>query len=254
MSFKKHISDQNLEAELKAYSDEFTRLYLPSVSINSVIFSFHNDMLNVLLLRFSDTQYYMLPGGFILKNENLDEASLRILQESTGLQNIYLEQFYTSGDTNRKNEDIVRETFRKLEVKIPENSWMNQRSVSVCYYALIDETKFNPKITEFFVTEFKWVDIQRLPQLLYDHRFIIQKAISSLQNDLDRKLIAHNLLNETFTMGELQKLYEAVFQKKFLRNNFQRKMLSLNILDRLEKRYNGESHKAPYLYKFRSAF
>jgi 8-oxo-dGTP diphosphatase len=251
MSFIKHIPNENLEAELTAYSDEFTRLYLPSVSINSVIFSFHNDMLNVLLLRFSDTQYYMLPGGFILKNENLDDASLRILQESTGLHNIYLEQFYTSGDTNRKNEDIVRETFSKKGIKIPENSWMNQRSVSVCYYALIDETKFNPKITEFFITGFKWVDIQKLPQLLYDHRLIIEKAIISLQNDLDRKLIAHNLLNETFTMGELQKLYEAVFHRKFMRNNFQRKMLSLNILDRMEKRYNGESHKAPYLYKFK---
>jgi 8-oxo-dGTP diphosphatase len=251
MSFTKKISGIDMESELRSYSEQLTRLYLPSVAINTVIFSFNNEKLNVLLLRFSDTQYFMLPGGFVLKDESLDDASLRILRERTGLKNIYLEQFYTSGDTNRKNEDIVREKFRRLNVNIPENSWMSNRYISVCYYALIDETKVTPKITEFFITGFDWIDVQKLPPLLYDHQVIIEKAISTLQNDLDQKLIAHNLVNETFTMGDLQKLYEAVFQKKFMRNNFQRKMLGLNILERLEKRYSGESHKAPYLYKFK---
>jgi 8-oxo-dGTP diphosphatase len=251
MSFAKNISDRDLEYELSAYSDRLSLLYLPSVAINTVIFSFQNDRLNVLLLRFSDTSYFMLPGGFILKNESLDSSALKVLQERTGLQNIYLDQFYTSGETNRKNEDVVRETFRKLKVKIPENSWMSKRYISVCYYALIDETVVTPKITELFITEFDWVDITKLPELLYDHRLIIDKAISALQNDLDKKLVAYNLMNETFTIGELQKLYEAVFQKKFLRNNFQRKILSLNILERLEKRYSGKSHKAPFLYRFK---
>lgn len=252
MSFEERVSGIDMEAELRSYSQQLTLLYLPSVAINTVIFSFNNEKLNVLVLRFSDTQYFMLPGGFVLKDEDLDDASLRILQERTGLENIYLGQFYTSGDANRKNEDIVREKFSLLKVQIPEDSWMNKRYISVCYYALIDETAVTPEITEFFITGFDWIDVQKLPPLLYDHQVIIEKAINALQNDLDRKLIAHNLMNETFTMGDLKKLYEAVFQKKFLRNNFQRKMLGLNILERLEKRYNGESHKAPYLYKFRT--
>jgi 8-oxo-dGTP diphosphatase len=251
MSFSQSLKNRNLEAELKSYSDQLSSLYLPSVSINTVIFSFYENKLRVLLLRFADTDYFMLPGGFVLKGENLSEASLRVLQERTGLIDIYLDQFYTSGDVTRKDVDIVRETFRKLKIRIPENSWMSQRFISVCYYALIDETKVDPKITEFFITGFKWTDIQTLPELLYDQNNIIQKAICRLQTDLDQRPIAHNLFTRPFTMNELQKLYEAVFQKEFARNNFQRKMLGSNLLDRLEKRYNGKSHKAPYLYKFK---
>jgi hypothetical protein len=71
-----------------------------------------------------------------------------------------------------------------------------------------------------------------------------------LQSDLDEKLVGSNLMGENFTMNELQKLYEAVYQKKFVRTNFQRKMLSLGVLERLEKQYSGKSHKAPYLYRF----
>jgi hypothetical protein len=59
-------------------------------------------------------------------------------------------------------------------------------------------------------------------------------------------------MGETFTMNELQKLYAAVYQEKLVRTNFQRKILSLGVLERLEKQYNGKSHKAPYLYRFGS--
>lgn len=97
------------------------------------------------------------------------------------------------------------------------------------------------------------VDVHNVPELLFEHSFIIEKAKERLQDDLDKKLsqIGKGLMNETFTMGELQKLYEAVYQRGFTRTNFQRRMLNLNIMERLEKKYNGKSHKAPYLYKFK---
>jgi hypothetical protein len=139
-----------------------------------------------------------------------------------------------------------------LKIRIPENSWIDQRYISICYYALIDETKVKPVVQELFITEFKWIDVKDLPALLFDNKFIIEKAIKHLQNDLNSNLIAHYLLIKPFTMNELQSLYEVVFQKKFARNNFQRKMLNLGILERLEKRFNGKSHKAPFLYQFKS--
>jgi len=90
-----------------------------------------------------------------------------------------------------------------------------------------------------------------LPPLLFDHTTIIEKALSRLQSDMDQKLLSNNLLNEPFTMSDLQKLYEAVFQKKFTRSNFQRKMLKRDILARVGKKYEGRAHKAPYLYRFK---
>jgi len=222
---------------------------MPGVSVDTVIFGFHNDKLKVLMLRFGDTPYFVLPGGYIMKEENLDDAALRILQERTGLKDIYLEQFYTSGNTSRSKEAVGRELIQKMIGIIPHSNWFDQRFVSVCYYALIDDTKVNP-VTEVFFTEVKWFDANKLPTVLYDHDVIIIKALKRLQADLDEKLVGFNLMSETFTMGELQKLYEAVHQKKIVRTNFQRKMLSLNVLERLEKQYSGKSHKAPYLYRF----
>ncbi|HWV32639.1 MAG TPA: hypothetical protein VN038_23420, partial [Dyadobacter sp.] len=60
------------------------------------------------------------------------------------------------------------------------------------------------------------------------------------------------LLPETFTMREVQELYESIFDRAFARNNFQKKILDLNVLERLEKKFTGAANKAPFLYRFRS--
>jgi 8-oxo-dGTP diphosphatase len=243
------ISDAALKNGIRQFLETAPDIYMAGVSVDTVIFGFHHDKLKVLLLRFGNTPYFVLPGGYIKKEEDLDDAALRILQERTELQNIYLEQFYTSGNISRSNEKVALELTQQLVGTIPNSNWFGQRFVSVCYYALVDDTKVNP-VTEAFFTEVKWFDINKLPRVLYDHDIIIQKALKRLQADLDEKLAAFNLLGETFTMLELQKLYESVYQKKLVRTNFQRKMLSLGVLERLEKQYNGKSHKAPYLYRF----
>ena len=239
--------------ELKKITREFLAtapgLYMPGLSVDAVIFGFHNDKLKVLLSSVGDPPYLGLPGGFVRKDEDLDDAALRILQERTGFENIYLEQFYTSGKKDRSNEKMLKEIIEKIIGKSPESNWLRQRFVSVCYYALIDDTKVKPP-TEILFGEFKWFDINRVPKLIFDHNLIIKKALATLRSDLDEKLVGSNLVGETFTMNELQKLYEAVYQEKLVRTNFQRKMLSLGVLKRLEKQYNGKSHKAPYLYSF----
>ena len=84
-----------------------------------------------------------------------------------------------------------------------------------------------------------------------DHNEMVGYALETLRQNLDQKLIGFNLLPETFTMREVQELYEAVYDKPFARNNFQKKMLDLNVLERLEKKFTGAQNKAPYLYRFR---
>jgi 8-oxo-dGTP diphosphatase len=243
------FNDKELKKGIKIFLETAPDIYMAGVSVDTVIFGFHNDKLKALMLRFANTPYFVLPGGYIMKEEDLDDAALRILQERTGLKNIYLEQFYTSGSTSRSKEEVAMELTKKMIGTIPHSNWFAQRFVSVCYYALVDDTKVNP-VTEAFFTEVKWFDVNKLPKTLYDHNEVINKALKRLQSDLDEKLVGSNLLDETFTMQQLQKLYEAVYQKKFVRTNFQRKMLSMNVLERLEKQYSGKSHKAPYLYRF----
>ena len=84
-----------------------------------------------------------------------------------------------------------------------------------------------------------------------DSHDIIHQALETLRRNLDEKLIAFNLLPETFTMREVQELYEAIYDRPFARNNFQKKILDMNVLERLEKKYTGAANKAPYLYRFR---
>jgi 8-oxo-dGTP diphosphatase len=243
------ISDNELREITRQFLETAPDIYMPGLSVDTVIFGFHNDKLKVLLSHVGDASYFGLPGGFVRKDEDLDDAALRILQERTGFENIYLEQFYTSGKKDRSNEKMMKELIEKVIGKGPGIDWFRQRFVSVCYYALIDDTKVKPS-TEILFGEFKWFDITRIPKLIFDHNLIIKKALVTLRSDLDEKLVGSNLMGETFTMNELQKLYEAIYQEKLVRTNFQRKILSLGVLERLEKHYNGKAHKAPYLYRF----
>jgi len=249
MSSPDKLGNKELKDITKQFLETAPDIYMPGLSVDTVIFGFHNDKLKVLLSNIGDPPYFGLPGGFVRKDEDIDDAALRILQEQTGFENIYLEQFYTSGKTDRSNEKLLIELIEKVIGKTSAINWFRQRFVSVCYYALIDDTKVKPS-TEVIFGEFKWFDINKVAKLIFDHNLIIKKALATLQSDLDKKLVGSNLMSETFTMNELQRLYEAVYRQKLVRTNFQRKMLGLGVLERLEKQYNGKSHKAPYLYKF----
>ena len=114
MSFLKNVSEHAFEGGIRTFLETAPALYLPGVSIDTVIFSFHNEQLKVLLLRFGNTPHFNLPGGFIKKEEHLDDAARRILQERTGLKNIYLEQFYTAGNTARSSNAVVHEVLKKF--------------------------------------------------------------------------------------------------------------------------------------------
>lgn len=240
------------DKEISEYLKKQSELYLPNVYVNTVIFSYHNEKLNTLILRFDDSSFFMLSGGNIMKHEDIDEAARKSLKDRVDIEDIYLEQFYTSEKFIEPNRETVNMFTKKLGEQFA-NYYLKERTIRVCYYALIDENKLKPATKDMSIVEFKWVNVHEVPELLFDHSTIIQKAKEKLQDDLDKKLpqLGKGLMNETFTMNELQKLYEAVYDKEFTRTNFQRRMLNLDILERLEKQYNGKSHKAPYLYKFK---
>lgn len=242
--------DKELRQALQHFASTAADIYLPGISIDTVIFGFHGGKLNILLLRFGNADNYSLPAGYIEKKENIDDAAIRILNERTGLTQLYLEQFYVSGKADRISKQVITDAFKNLNLKLPANNWFSQRFISVCYYALVDFTAVQIRSESMF-SEIKWFDVKKLPSLLFDHHSIIKTAVKKLQTDLDHKLPESKLLPEPFTMGELQKLYEAVFQKKFVRTNFQRKLLGSGLLERLEKKYSGKAHKAPFLYRFK---
>lgn len=227
-----------------------TQGYLPHIAFDSVIFGFSKGKLKILLMEYRDTSWLALPGGFVKKNEDLDEAAKRGLKDRTGLDNIYLEQFYTFGNLSRFKPEVMQTILAANGFNLNPDHWMLDRFISVSYFALINFEKVVLTPDELS-DSIAWYEIDNLPKLILDHNAIVSKALQTLRENLERKLIGGNLLPERFTMNELQQVYEAIFGQKLRRTTFQRKMLGLDILERHEKLYTGKSHKAPYLYSFR---
>ena len=232
--------------------------FINQLSIDCVIFGYEEQELKVLASKVKiEIPIWTLPGGFIRQEEGIDEAAQRILEERTGLKDIYLEQFRTFGQPDRINHELfenlnsLKEEW--LQKEILDNNdiqWLSKRFVSIGYYALVDSNKVNLRIG-MLDESVEWYSVKELPKMIMDHNQMVTYALESLRQNLDQKLIGFNLLPETFTMREVQELYEAVYDKPFARNNFQKKILDLNVLERLDKKFTGAANKAPYLYKFK---
>ncbi len=238
--------------EVQQFLDRGPR-YLPNISIDCVIFGFHEQQLKVLLLEFKNTNLFALPGGFVYKEESTDEAAHRILRERTGLNAIYLQQFHTFGRPDRGNWEVHKDTIAMHGIELQADHWLLQRFVSIGYYALVDFSKVIPT-PDVFSDVCTWYELHEIPDLILDHNRIIADALSTLRLMLDHTLVGFNLLPEYFTMNELQSLYETILDKKLLRANFQRKMLGLEILERIEKKFTGKAHKPPFLYRIKPLF
>ncbi|MVM31730.1 NUDIX hydrolase [Spirosoma sp. HMF4905] len=222
------------------------------VAVDPVIFGFHENQLKILIVEHTDTGLYALPGGYIQETEDVDDAAKRILAMRTGLSDVYLQQFHVFGKYNRNNPDVIKTILLGQGFQPTDDHWSLKRFISIGYYALVDYTK--TKLTLDPTTgSCEWYTLENLPPLILDHRIIIEKALATLRSNLDQLLIAFNLLPAMFTMAELHTLYETILGKKLLNTNFQRKMLSLGILERIEKKKTGKAHKSPYLYSFRSS-
>jgi ADP-ribose pyrophosphatase YjhB (NUDIX family) len=224
--------------------------YVTNIAFDSVIFGFSGKNLKILIMHYQNTGLFALPGGLVKRSENLSDAVKRAVGQRTGLKNIYLEQFHTFGSLNRSDPASMKMILEAHGYIPDESHWMLDRFFSIAYYALINynEVKLEP---DFLSDSIDWYKLDELPPLMQDHREIVEMALQTLRDNLQRKLIGGNLLPEYFTMKELQEVYEAILDEKLRRTTFQRKMLSLDILERHEKQYSGKAHKAPYLYSFR---
>ena len=236
----------------------YTEKYISHLSLDCVVFGYRERELKVLISKFKyGKNLWGLPGGYISKTEGIDKAAARILNERTGLKNIYLEQFRVFGDENRivgsEHREMIKSELRKFDKQLFDaeaTKWITSRFVCIGYYALVDINKVAPQ-PGLFEELLAWQSIKNIPKMTHDHNEIVSSALDSLRQSLDQKLIGFNLLPETFTMKEVQELYEAVYDKPFARNNFQKKILDLHVLERLEKKFTGAANKAPYLYRFR---
>ena len=233
MDFKEIIINNSK----KAYE-----IYVPHISVDTVIFGFNGDQLKVLLLKMKFNQQWFLPGGYMKKEENLESAAIRILRERTQLDKIFLQEFAVFSELNRSEE-----AFKDF----PDDLWHKKRFISVGYYALVNHKDVSP-IGDELSESCDWIILDELESqnITMDHKKIIEKALHTLREQISYKPIGLNLLPEKFTLSELQKLYEAILGRTLNRGNFYRKIKNIGILKKLDEKRKGGAHKAPDLYTF----
>ena len=133
----------SLKEEIREHFFHGQEVYLRHISIDCVIFGFYNNELKVLLLKAGYANKWALPGGFVLKEEHMDQSAERILKMRTGLDKIYMHQFYVFSDPGRSTKKINQQFLKNVGINA-EKSWMFERFITVGYTALVDFTKVIP--------------------------------------------------------------------------------------------------------------
>lgn len=222
----------------------------PNISVDCVIFGFDFEKLNVILVErqlldpktgeqiISD---YTLAGNHIFLDEQLADAAKRVLYDLTGLENIYLDQFITTGDPNRLKNERDQLWLQKTG-KNPE-----ERVISVCYFSLLNCLEVKIKSGRRKVD---WCPVKEANNLAFDHGTILKTALESLQRKLQYEPIGFEMLPGKFTLSQLQKLYEVVFDVEFDKRNFRKKVSKMKYLIQLDEKQKGVSHKPARYYTF----
>ena len=204
-----HPSNNKL---IKKFLKEGSHFHHPSFSIDCVIFGFHENQLKILLLKMHHSKKWALPGGFVGKDEDLDDAAHNILKSRTGLTNIFLQQFHVFGSQNREDPKYVNQMLDFYNMN-KKNHWLKKRFITAGYYALVDYSRTFPQVDPFS-SHCSWINLNEIPAMILDHKIIIDKALLTLRLQLIYQPIGLNLLPKKFTMRDIQSLYETILNKK----------------------------------------
>ena len=213
---------------MNIYSKE-SRYY---VAVDCIIFGYdiaEKDIKLLLIKRSFEPSKgkWSLAGGFVEQGESLDDAASRVLLSLTGLRNVYLKQLYSYGNIDRDP---------------------GARVISVAYWALIKIKDIDKDLAK--VNGAHWQSLKSLPELIFDHNEMVKRALCELQTQIKIKPIGFELLPQKFTLVQLLDLYEAIYQRSIDKRNFRKKIISMNILEKLDEKEKETSKKGAWYFRF----
>ena len=200
------------------------------LAVDCIIFGFDAGTLKVLLVKRNfepEKGNWSLAGGFLKQEESLDECASRVLSELTGLNNVYLEQLHSYGKIDRDP---------------------GERVISIAYFALLNIQDHNLDLNRD--NEACWCPLSEMPDLVFDHSQMVDKSLRRLQQKVKICPIGFELLPDKFSLPQLQSLYESIYLKELDKRNFRKKILSMELLDKLQEKDKSNSKKGAYLYCF----
>lgn len=200
------------------------------VGIDCIIFGFEKGRLSLLLLQrnFEPAKgQWSLMGGFVQENESADDAAKRVLYELTGLKDVYMEHIGAYGEIHRDP---------------------GERVISLAYYALININEYDRELVQQHNAH--WIDVEELPNLIFDHNEMVEKARTIMKEKASSAPIGFNLLPELFTLTQLQSLYEAIYGESMDKRNFRKRIADMGFIEKTDKIDKTGSKRGASLYKF----
>lgn len=204
----------------------------PALAVDCIVFAVFDAGLKVLLIQRGEEPFkgdWALPGGFVRIDETTEDAARRELEEETNLRDAYLEQLYTFSELDRDPRERV---------------------VSVAYTALVKPTAVRGGTD---ADNAEWTAVSEIPKLVFDHNKILSVALERLRSKVRYQPVGFELLSTKFTLGELQRLYETILDRKLDPRNFRRTFLKMGILEELDEIETGVSHRPSRLHRFNKA-
>lgn len=200
------------------------------VAMDCIIFGFSEGELSLLLIKRKIEPakgLWSLMGGFLRENESIDEGAKRVLNELTGLENVYMEQVRTFGEVERDP---------------------GERVLSIAYYSLV---KIEESDQERLVDHNAyWIKINELPELIFDHGQMVELARDVMRQKASTEPIGFNLLPDLFTLTQLQSLYEAIYGTVLDKRNFRKRVAEMDYIVKTDKIDKTGSKRGASLYKF----
>ncbi len=231
-SYNKNYNSQYLNAEKGEYNYKYPHA---AVTADCVIFGFDGKQLKILLIERGLEPYkgmWALPGGFMKVADpsggsidlSIEDTAKRELKEETNLSGVFLQQFKVFSRFDRDPRERV---------------------ITVAFIALVGPQKYRKVVSETMAgddaSNAMWWDSAMLPPMAFDHAEIVKEAKDYLAEMIKIKPLAFNLLDDTFSMTELQNVYEAITGRDYDRRNFQKKALQSGILDEVKNSIACES-------------
>lgn len=216
-----------MEKQIIDYYAHKDKMY---VAIDCILFGFDSGELKLLLFKKLLEPHkgkWSLLGSIIDLNEDIDDATSRVIKDFTGLDNIFFEQSRAYGKADRDD---------------------GYRCVSIAQYSLIRLDDYDKKFVEKHGAF--WFRLKGLPELVLDHSLMLEDALKSLRRKARYQPIGFELLPEKFTMDQLKGVYEAILQRDIDSTEFEEKILSFEGLLRLVVENGESSSEKMKLYQF----
>ncbi len=229
---KQIITENVLGHQFSAYYKiSMDKFFQFALSVDCVILGYDKGSLRLLLIERGARPHQgkmALPGDLVYPSEDMELAASRVLSELTGLEGMFMTQFHSYGQVDRHPVGRV---------------------VTVGYYTLISVDKYQP-LASSWADNVSWVDVNKLPDLAFDHNNIVKESLVSLRERVRLQPIGFKLLPKEFTLGQMQHLYETILEEKFDKANFRKKIISMGLLKETGKRQKDVSHRPAKLYSF----